>query len=84
MAGALSGYNGSRYQVHMAKRQLLLLLIGLLSAGGAMAGPDAVLQLLDKKSCRGCNLQGADLVYAELQSAQLPKAKLQGANLGRR
>ena len=49
----------------MAKRQLLLLLIGLLSAGGAMAGPDAVLQLLDKKSCSGCNLQGADLVYAE-------------------
>ena len=67
----------------MAKRQLLLLLIGLLSAGGAMAGPDAVLQLLDKKSCSGCNLQGADLIYAELQSAQLPKAKLQGANLGR-
>ena len=67
----------------MAKRQLLLLLIGLLSAGGAMAGPDAVLQLLDKKSCSGCNLQGADLVYAELQGAQLPKAKLQGANLGR-
>jgi uncharacterized protein YjbI with pentapeptide repeats len=71
--------------VEKAKPQLVStgFVLLLLVAGAATANPEMVLQLLDKKSCSGCKLEQADLVYGQLQGANLKKAKLRGANLGR-
>jgi uncharacterized protein YjbI with pentapeptide repeats len=40
-------------------------------------------RLLEKRSCPGCRLADADLVYADLRDARLEQAQLQRANLGR-
>jgi tetratricopeptide (TPR) repeat protein len=41
----------------------------------------ALLQLLEQRSCQGCNLSDADLVHAQLTDADLRGARLQRANL---
>lgn len=47
----------------------------------AQAGDEALIRLLEKRSCARCNLADADLVYADLREANLKGAKLQRANL---
>lgn len=47
------------------------------------ANHDQLLQLLERRSCRSCRLQDADLVHADLRDAQLEQAQLQRANLSR-
>jgi uncharacterized protein YjbI with pentapeptide repeats len=42
-----------------------------------------LMQLLEKRQCRSCRLQDADLVHADLRDAELELALLQRANLGR-
>ena len=49
-------------------------------AGAAQAN-DALLQLLQERSCRECRLADADLVHADLRDANLRSAKLMRANL---
>ena len=44
---------------------------------------EALIRLLDQRSCRNCKLQDADLVHADLRDAELEKAQLQRANLSR-
>lgn len=44
---------------------------------------EQLMQLLERKACKGCRLQDADLVHADLRDAQLQRAQLQRANLGR-
>lgn len=46
------------------------------------AGDTELLRLLAERRCSGCQLQGADLVYANLDQADLRAAQLQRANLG--
>ncbi len=69
------------------RRPALLLALALAAgvAGGlpARAGdPADLMRLLEKRSCRGCQLRDADLVNADLRDAQLPGADLRRANLG--
>ena len=45
------------------------------------ADPKALVQTLDERSCKRCNLQDADLVHADLRDARLEGAQLQRANL---
>lgn len=45
--------------------------------------PEQVRQLLQSKSCKGCDLRGADLSGADLSFAILVGADLRGANLAR-
>ena len=47
----------------------------------AHAGDEALIRLLEKRSCARCNLADADLVHADLREANLKGAKLQRANL---
>ena len=47
----------------------------------APKGDDAVIQLLQTRNCRECQLADVDLVHAQLQDADLEGAKLQRANL---
>jgi tetratricopeptide (TPR) repeat protein len=47
----------------------------------ASAGDEALIRLLEKRSCARCNLADADLVHADLRDANLKGAKLQRANL---
>jgi hypothetical protein len=55
----------------------------VLVAGVAAASPnDDLIQLLQRRACRGCQLQDADLVQADLRDADLRNARLQRANLG--
>lgn len=49
----------------------------------AAANPVQLLQLLERRQCRDCRLQDADLVHADLRDAQLERAQLQRANMGR-
>ncbi len=59
-------------------------LLLLLAPGQALAGnQEHILRLMETKTCPGCRLQDADLVYADLRDAQLAKAQLQRANLSR-
>lgn len=58
---------------------------------GLLGGPlpasavnhDQLVKLLERRECRSCRLQDADLVHADLRDAQLEQAQLQRANLGR-
>jgi len=53
-----------------------------LSGQAALAGDDQqLLRLLETRQCRGCRLQDADLVHANLRDADLTRAQLQRANL---
>ena len=54
---------------------------GLLPAGAQSDPNDALIQLLDQRSCRRCRLQDVDLVHADLREADLQGAQLQRANL---
>ncbi|MEO1003203.1 MAG: pentapeptide repeat-containing protein [Cyanobacteria bacterium J06638_7] len=45
-------------------------------------GAEALILLLEQRSCLGCDLAGADLVHAQLADADLSGARLQRANLG--
>ncbi len=47
------------------------------------ANHDQLVKLLERRECRSCRLQDADLVHADLRDAQLEQAQLQRANLGR-
>ena len=47
----------------------------------APEGDDALIQLLQTRHCRECQLADVDLVHAQLQDADLEGAKLQRANL---
>ena len=42
---------------------------------------EALIRLLDQRSCKSCRLQDADLVHADLRDAELERAQLQRANL---
>ena len=43
---------------------------------------DALVQLLQERSCSGCHLADVDLVHADLRDSDLSDAKLMRANLG--
>lgn len=58
-----------------------VLLVTSTTLAASAGTPEAVLQLLDQKRCRECQLQQADLVHAQLVQADLSKAQLQRANL---
>jgi tetratricopeptide (TPR) repeat protein len=63
------------------------LLLALALCGGSALAPtpadaEAVLLVLQKRSCPQCKLQDADLVHADLRDADLSGAQLQRANLG--
>nr|WP_244279735.1 pentapeptide repeat-containing protein [Synechococcus sp. UW179A] len=59
------------------------MLSALLSMGGTQAkANDALIQVLQERSCSGCRLADADLVHADLRDADLSDAKLMRANLG--
>ena len=61
-----------------------LMLGGLLGLGaGAAQANEALLQLLQERSCRGCRLADVDLVHADLRDADLHEARLMRANLSR-
>ena len=47
----------------------------------APKGDEALIQLLQTKKCRQCQLADVNLVHAQLQDADLEGAKLQRANL---
>lgn len=59
-----------------------LITAGLLSvAPAAHANNEALIRLLEKRSCARCNLADADLVHADLRDANLQGSQLQRANL---
>lgn len=59
-----------------------VLIIGMLSAGGAYAYKEAHFQQLwDTKTCPDCDLSKVVLIKADLYSADLSGANLAGANL---
>lgn len=60
---------------------LSLLLSGALATPAAGADAEALLLLLQKRSCPECKLQDSDLVHADLRDADLRNAKLMRANL---
>jgi tetratricopeptide (TPR) repeat protein len=61
----------------------LALGLGLLAPAAWPASHGQLVQLLERRDCRGCRLQDADLVHADLRDAQLEQAQLQRANLSR-
>ena len=69
----------------MATRLPLIVALALMLPGTSstvLASPDdAVIRLLQTKSCRQCNLADADLMHADLRDANLSGAALQRANL---
>ena len=59
------------------------MLSALLSMASTQArASDALIQVLQERSCSGCRLADADLVHADLRDADLSDAKLMRANLG--
>ncbi len=63
-------------------RWITLLVAGLLVGAPAVrASDEALIRLLEKRSCTRCNLADADLVHADLRDANLQGSKLQRANL---
>jgi uncharacterized protein YjbI with pentapeptide repeats len=70
----------------LMKPALTTLAVGLaavLTGVGSVQASEDLVRLLGDKSCSGCKLQDADLVFADLRDAQLQKAQLQRANLSR-
>ena len=71
-----------RAQFPITATMVLLLGSGLLTAGAAgAAGMEDLMRLLEKRACRNCRLQDADLVNADLRDVDLQGAQLQRANL---
>ena len=63
-------------------RWITLLAAGLMAGTPAVhAGDEAMIRLLDQRSCPRCDLADADLVHADLRDANLQGSKLQRANL---
>ena len=60
----------------------LLAVVAMLMPPTAKADSSDLFKLLETRSCRGCKLQDADLVHADLRDADLRHAQLQRANLG--
>ena len=61
----------------------IVMLSALLSMTSTQAkASDALIRVLQERSCSGCRLTDADLVHADLRDADLSKAKLMRANLG--
>ncbi len=61
----------------------VVMLSALLSMASTQArASDALIQVLQERSCSGCRLADADLVHADLRDADLSDAKLMRANLG--
>ena len=54
----------------------------LSTAGTPTQASEALIQVLQERSCSGCRLTDADLVHADLRDADLSDAKLMRANLG--
>jgi tetratricopeptide (TPR) repeat protein len=73
---------GQPLRVRPALVQLGLLALCGLQAQGQAAHHDHLIRLLERRDCRACRLQDADLVHADLRDAQLQQAQLQRANLG--
>ncbi len=65
------------------KLSQVVMLSALLSMASTQArASDALIQVLQERSCSGCRLADADLVHADLRDADLSDAKLMRANLG--
>ena len=60
---------------------LLAMACAVPAATANATDPGALLRILDQRNCNRCNLQGADLVNADLRDARLEGAQLQRANL---
>lgn len=77
MAKPNDGLTGIRQLVHG------LVIAALFSGGTSQANTgEALLKVLQERSCSGCRLTDADLVHADLRDADLTGAKLMRANLG--
>lgn len=59
----------------------VILLAGEPAVAMAPSKHEALIRLLDQRSCKSCKLQDADLVHADLRDAELERAQLQRANL---
>jgi len=66
----------------MLRLRLLLALPLLLAPPGLARDAGALLRLLERRACPGCELADADLVHADLRDADLRQARLNRANLG--
>lgn len=84
----MTSWNPLRGQTLRFWRSLLVALawtfISLLTVGGMpaqAANPDHVAQLLETKSCPGCDLEDADLRGVNLRDSNLEGANLKGAYL---
>lgn len=65
-----------------SRRWIALLTAGVLAGlPAAHAGDEALIRLLEKRSCPRCDLADADLVHADLRDASLQGSQLQRANL---
>ena len=62
--------------------QVVMLSAVLGMASSQARASDALIQVLQERSCSGCRLADADLVHADLRDADLSDAKLMRANLG--
>ena len=60
---------------------ILLLSLGLIGTTSAGEVDTNILKLKASESCEGCNLNGADLSWADLSGADLSWADLSGADL---
>ena len=58
-----------------------LALLPSVASPARAASTEALMLLLERRSCPGCRLQDADLVHADLRDADLRRAQLQRANL---
>ena len=67
--------------LHIRLRLAVLMLCSGTVSPAAPKGDEALIQLLQTKVCRQCQLADVNLVHAQLQDADLEGAKLQRANL---
>ena len=64
------------------KLPIVLLLISNWLIANPVNANEALLKVLQERSCPGCRLADADLVHADLRDADLSEAQLMRANLG--
>ena len=78
----MPAHHGTPLRINTMTASLTLGVLLSFGASSAQAN-EALLQLLQERSCRGCRLADVDLVHAELRDANLHEARLMRANLSR-
>ena len=80
-ADAVNNFSCNLTVIQMLHRVVMLGSLLAMASSHARAD-DALVQLLQERSCSGCHLADVDLVHADLRDADLSDAKLMRANLG--